>query len=78
MDYFEESELALEFTENPLTNPYAMLSAITNLVCPQCGGSMMEFRCRSKCRKDWRSEWQRAMELTRQYQHSDHREKLTA
>lgn len=33
------------------------ISAILNLVCPDCGGSMMAFRCLGKCCKDWRAEW---------------------
>jgi radical SAM protein with 4Fe4S-binding SPASM domain len=40
----------------------SMISAILNLVCPQCGGCMMEFRCQGKCRKDWRSEWDSAVD----------------
>jgi hypothetical protein len=40
-----------------------LLSAIRNLVCPECGGPMggpsKEFKCRGKCGKDWRPEWER-------------------
>jgi hypothetical protein len=35
----------------------SLISAILNLVCPDCGGSMMGFRCQGKCLKDWRAEW---------------------
>jgi hypothetical protein len=35
-----------------------MISAIINLVCPQCGGGMMEFRCLGRCSRDWRPEWE--------------------
>ena len=45
---------------------HAMISAIINLICPQCGGGMMEYRCRGKCRKEWRSQWQRAIAMTRE------------
>lgn len=38
------------------------ISAILNLVCPDCGGSMMAFRCLGKCCKDWRAEWDAAVE----------------
>jgi hypothetical protein len=40
-----------------------LLSAIINLVCPECGGPMggrsKEFKCRGQCEKDWRPEWER-------------------
>lgn len=78
MAYFEEFELEPEYTENPLTNRQAMLSAIINLVCPQCGGRMMEFRCQSKCRKDWRWEWQQAVAVTQQNEYPHSGERLTA
>ena len=78
MAYHEELELTPEYTENPLTNTRAMLSAIINQVCPQCGGRMMEFRCQSKCRKDWRWEWQHAIEFTQQHEYPRRREELTA
>jgi predicted amidophosphoribosyltransferase len=39
----------------------SLVSAIRNLVCPLCGGSMMGFRCLGRCRSDWRQEWERAM-----------------
>ena len=70
MAFFEEFELTPDYTENPLTNTQAMISAIINLVCPQCGGSMMAFRCQSKCRKDWQWEWQKAMEATQPAEYS--------
>ena len=37
--------------------PSALLSAIINLVCPQCGGAMLDFRCLGECSRDWRLEW---------------------
>jgi hypothetical protein len=36
----------------------SIISSIINLVCPQCGGSMMEFSCQGKCRRDWFLEWE--------------------
>jgi hypothetical protein len=39
----------------------SLISAIRNLVCPECGASMMGFRCLGRCRSDWRQEWERAM-----------------
>ena len=39
------------------------LSAILNLVCPECGGPMggrsKVFQCQGRCGKDWRSVWER-------------------
>lgn len=35
-----------------------IISSITNLVCPRCGGPMMEFQCYGRCRKNWLGEWQ--------------------
>jgi hypothetical protein len=37
----------------------SIISSIINLVCPHCGGSMMEFQCNGKCRRNWFSEWER-------------------
>jgi len=45
-------------------NP-SIISSIINLVCPQCGGSMMEYECQGKCRRDWLPEWQWAIHTTR-------------
>ena len=36
----------------------SIISSIINLVCPQCGGSMMEFQCCGRCRRNWLSEWE--------------------
>ncbi len=40
------------------------LSAILNLVCPECGGRMggrsNVFQCQGQCGTDWRSIWERA------------------
>jgi len=42
----------------------ALLSAILNWVCPECGGPMggpsKEFQCRGRCGTDWRSAWESA------------------
>ena len=35
-----------------------IISSIINLVCPQCGGSMMEFQCNGRCRRNWLPEWE--------------------
>ena len=34
----------------------SMISSIINLICPQCGGSMMEFQCCGKCSRNWLAE----------------------
>jgi hypothetical protein len=36
----------------------SLISSIINLVCPQCGGSMMEFQCYGRCRRNWLPEWE--------------------
>jgi len=40
----------------------AHLSAILNLVCPECGGPMggrsKVFQCQGRCGTDWRSVWE--------------------
>ncbi len=36
----------------------SIISSIVNLVCPQCGGSMMEFQCNGRCRRNWLPEWE--------------------
>jgi hypothetical protein len=48
------------------------ISSIINLVCPQCGGSMMEFQCCGRCRRNWLAEWERAMHTTSRSDVSGH------
>ena len=36
----------------------SLISSIINLVCPQCGGGMMEFQCCGRCRRNWLPEWE--------------------
>jgi hypothetical protein len=36
----------------------SMISSIINLVCPQCGGGMLEFQCYGKCHRNWLAEWE--------------------
>ena len=36
----------------------SIISSIINLVCPQCGGSMMVFQCTGRCRRNWLPEWE--------------------
>jgi len=36
----------------------SIISSIMNLVCPQCGGSMMEFQCHGRCGRNWIAEWE--------------------
>jgi len=42
----------------------SLISSIINLVCPQCGGSMMEFQCCGRCRRNWLPEWEWANHTT--------------
>ena len=35
-----------------------IISSIINLVCPQCGGRMMEYQCGGRCRRNWLEEWE--------------------
>jgi hypothetical protein len=42
-----------------------VISFIINLVCPQCGGRMTEFRCEGGCRRNWLAEWEWANLATR-------------
>jgi hypothetical protein len=41
-----------------------LLSSIINLVCPQCGGSMLDFQCNGRCGRNWLNEWEWAKFLT--------------
>jgi hypothetical protein len=43
----------------------SILSSIINSVCPQCGGSMMEFECQGRCRRNWLPEWEWAIRTAR-------------
>ena len=47
----------------------SLISAIRNLVCPLCGGSMMGFRCLGRCRSDCRQVWERAMRWDQRMKH---------
>ena len=42
----------------------SMISSIINLVCPQCGGYMMDFQCCGRCGRNWLSEWEWAFNVT--------------
>jgi len=35
----------------------AVVSALINMICPDCGGAMLDFRCRGECCRDWKLEW---------------------
>ncbi len=41
------------------------ISAIRNMVCPECGGRMggrtREFQCQGECGTDWRAVWERSL-----------------
>lgn len=43
----------------------SVISSIINLVCPQCGGSMLEFQCYGGCHRNWLAEWEWANFATR-------------
>ena len=43
----------------------SIISSIINLVCPQCGGSMLEFQCYGRCHRNWLAEWEWANLATR-------------
>jgi hypothetical protein len=52
-------------THTALRTSEDIISAILNLVCPECGGAMggltKEFKCRGKCRRDWRRVWKNSL-----------------
>jgi len=41
------------------------ISSIINLVCPQCGGRMLEFQCEGRCCRNWLAEWEWANHVAR-------------
>jgi hypothetical protein len=43
----------------------SMISSIINLVCPQCGGNMLDYQCGGRCRRNWLPEWEWAVNTTR-------------
>jgi hypothetical protein len=43
----------------------SIISSIINLVCPQCGGRMLEYQCEGKCGRNWLAEWEWANLATR-------------
>jgi len=42
-----------KFETLPVERSASIISSIINLVCPQCGGSMMEFQCNGRCARNW-------------------------
>ena len=42
----------------------SMISSIINLVCPQCGGSMLDYECAGRCGRNWLPEWEWAVNAT--------------
>lgn len=49
----------------PRESNATIISSIINLVCPQCGGSMLEFQCYGRCGRNWIAEWEWANLATR-------------
>jgi hypothetical protein len=43
---------------NPGESNATIISSIINLVCPQCGGGMLEFQCYGRCGRNWIAEWE--------------------
>ena len=65
-----------KFEALPGERSAGIISSIINLVCPQCGGSMMEFQCNGKCRRNWLPEWEWAnFTATRRSRAVAHRER---
>ena len=42
-----------------------IISSIINLICPLCGGGMMEFQCHGRCGRNWLIEWEWSNRTTR-------------
>ena len=42
----------------------SIISSIINLVCPQCGGTMVDFECGGRCERSWLPEWEWAIKVT--------------
>ena len=53
------------FNTLPGESNTGIISSIINLVCPQCGGRMLEFQCDGKCHRNWLAEWEWANHTTR-------------
>jgi hypothetical protein len=45
----------------------SLISSIINLVCPLCGGAMVEFECHGRCRRNWLPEWEWANLTSRSF-----------
>ena len=41
-----------------------IISSIINLICPQCGGRMLEYQCNGRCHRNWLAEWEWANQET--------------
>ena len=53
------TETAMRTIETiPGESSSSIISSIINLICPQCGGSMMEFQCNGRCGRNWLAEWE--------------------
>src|SRR5438477_11296410 len=52
------SKVMPKFETVPGERSASIISSIINLVCPRCGGSMMEFQCNGGCQRNWLPEWE--------------------
>ena len=50
-----------------------IISSIINLICPQCGGRMLEFQCDGRCHRNWLAEWEWANQETQSSKPRPHR-----
>ena len=65
-----------KFETVPGERSASIISSIINLVCPRCGGSMMEFQCNGRCQRNWLPEWEWANFTTMRLSRAGaHREK---
>jgi hypothetical protein len=62
-----------KFETLPGERSASLISSIINLVCPQRGGSMMEFQCNGRCRSNWLPEWEWNFTTTRLSRAGAHR-----
>jgi len=36
----------------------SFISSIINMVCPLCGGSVVDYQCHGRCGRNWLPEWE--------------------
>jgi len=62
--YGNRGEPTMRFETIPGEMNASIISSIINLVCPHCGGNMLDYQCGGRCGRNWLPEWEWAFKTT--------------